>query len=247
MQRKLRSSWPALLALSCFIPCVSSAQVKLLRHPTYAAGKVAFSYLGDIWIASENGGDIQRLTDNKARDVYPRFSPDGKSIAFSSNRDGNYDVFVMPVSGGKPKQLTFHSADDNVVGWTPDGKKVLFSSVRAKGAFPSVATLFEVSVEGGTEAAGAHRLGRERELFAGWQQDGLHAASGGVVAKALPRRLRGRSMGEGRVRANTFTKLGDAEFKGNYLWPMYGAKRRDLFRQRPDRRTKRTSSSAART
>jgi tricorn protease len=59
--------------------------------------------------------------------VFPRFSPDGNSIAFSSNRDGNYDVFVIPVTGGKPKQLTFHTADDNVVGWTPDGKKVIFS------------------------------------------------------------------------------------------------------------------------
>ncbi len=60
-------------------------------------------------------------------------------------------MFVIPVAGGKPKQLTFHSADDNVVGWTPDGKKIIFSSVRAKGVFPTVATLFEVSVDGGTE------------------------------------------------------------------------------------------------
>ena len=78
--------------------------------------------------------DVQRLTDNKARDVYPRFSPDGSLIAFSSNRDGNYDVFVVPVTGGRPRQFTFHTADDNVVGWSPDGKKVMFTSARGKGA-----------------------------------------------------------------------------------------------------------------
>src|SRR5947209_16857798 len=137
----------ALLAAAILLlPAASQAQVKLLRHPTYSKGKVAFSYLGDIWTANENGSGIQRLTDNKARDIYPRFSPDGNWIAFSSNRDGNYDVFVIPSTGGKPKQLTFHTADDNVVGWSVDGKRVVFSSTRGKGAFPSVATLFEVAV-----------------------------------------------------------------------------------------------------
>jgi tricorn protease len=127
-------------AAMLLLPVLMQAQVKLLRHPTYSKGKVAFSYLGDIWIASENGSDILRLTDNKARDQFPRFSPDGSAIAFSSNRDGNYDVYVIPSTGGKPRQLTFHSAADNVVGWTPDGKKVIFSSTRGNGAFPSVAT-----------------------------------------------------------------------------------------------------------
>src|SRR5690242_9942658 len=140
-----------LVAAALLLPAASQAQVKLLRHPTYSKGKVAFSYLGDIWVANENGSGVQRLTDNKARDIYPRFSPDGSQIAFSSNRDGNYDVFVIPAAGGKPRQLTFHTADDNVVGWSPDGKRVVFSSTRAKGAFPAVATLFEVPLDGGVE------------------------------------------------------------------------------------------------
>src|SRR5450759_2274261 len=134
------------LAIALLLPTLSQAQVKLLRHPTYANGKVAFSYLGDLWIANENGSGVQRLTDNKARDIYPRFSPDGNWIAFSSNREGNYDVYVIPAAGGKPRQLTFNSADDNVVGWTADSKRVLFASSRGKGAFPSVATLFEVEI-----------------------------------------------------------------------------------------------------
>src|SRR3954452_17921468 len=96
---------PAMAAALLFLPALSEAQVKLLRHPTYSKGKVAFSYLGDIWIANEDGSQVQRLTDNKARDIYPRFSPDGAHIAFSSNRDGNDDVYVIPVTGGKPCQL----------------------------------------------------------------------------------------------------------------------------------------------
>ncbi|HXB66843.1 MAG TPA: DPP IV N-terminal domain-containing protein [Candidatus Acidoferrales bacterium] len=97
-----------LIGAFCLLPALLPAQVKLLRHPTWSKGRVAFSYLGDIWIANENGSDVQRLTDNQARDVFPRFSPDGNWIAFSSNRDGNDDVYVIPVTGGKPRQLTFH-------------------------------------------------------------------------------------------------------------------------------------------
>ena len=123
------------LAIAVLLPALSQAQVKLLRHPTYSNGKVAFSYLGDLWIANENGSGVQRLTDNQARDVFPRFSPDGNWIAFSSNREGNYDVYVIPASGGKPRQLTFHSADDNVVNWTPDGRSIVFTSGRGNGIF----------------------------------------------------------------------------------------------------------------
>src|SRR6202521_2674899 len=105
-------------------------EARLVRYPSYSNGRVAFTYLGDIWTADENGQNIQRLTVNKARDAYPRFSPDGKSIAFSSDRNGNLDVFIIPAGGGAAKQLTSHSADDTVLGWTPDGHGVLFSSNR---------------------------------------------------------------------------------------------------------------------
>src|SRR5262245_54392754 len=140
-----------LIVCALLAPVLARADVKLLRHPSYSKGKVAFSYLGDIWVVNESGAGPQRLTDHKARDIYPRFSPDGGRIAFSSNRAGNYDVYVVSSQGGKPHQLTFHSADDIVVGWTPDGQRVIFYSTRGNGVFPSVATLFEVSLEGGQE------------------------------------------------------------------------------------------------
>ena len=102
---------PAVLATTAIQSAeTATAPTRLLRHPTYSNGKVAFSHLGDIWIANDSGSDVRRLTDHQARDVYPRFSPDGKWIAFSSARNGNSDVFVISVAGGKPRQLTFHSA-----------------------------------------------------------------------------------------------------------------------------------------
>ena len=83
-----------LVAIVLFAPLLVHGQTRLLRYPSYSNGKVAFSYLGDIWVANENGSDVQRITDNTAREINPRFSPDGKWIAFSSNRAGNYDVYV---------------------------------------------------------------------------------------------------------------------------------------------------------
>src|SRR5438034_4405958 len=127
------------------------APIRLARHPDYRAGKVTFSYVGDIWMANEDGTNVQRLTDNRAREVYPRFSPDGRWIAFSSNRYGNYDVFVIPAAGGAPRRLTFHTGNDEVVGWTRDSQQVIFRAARGDGAFPSVATLYQIGVAGGLE------------------------------------------------------------------------------------------------
>src|SRR5262245_38398699 len=89
-----------------------AAEIKLPRHPDYHEGKIVFSYLGDLWVVNEDGSSPHRLTVHPARDVYPRFSPDGKWVAFSSNRYGNYDVFVIPAEGGEAKRLTYHSVND---------------------------------------------------------------------------------------------------------------------------------------
>jgi len=80
-------------------------EARLVRYPHYHNGRIVFSYLGDIWTADENGQNVQRLTVNRARDVYARFSPDGKWIAFSSERNGNLDVYLIPAGGGN--QVTF--------------------------------------------------------------------------------------------------------------------------------------------
>src|SRR5882724_4075531 len=209
-----------LVLAALLLPAVSQAQVKLLRHPTYSNGKVAFSYLGDLWIANENGSGVLRLTDNQARDVYPRFSPDGNWIAFSSNREGNYDVYVIPAAGGKPRQLTFHSADDNVVGWSPDGKRIVFTSSRGNGVFPSVTTLWEMPVEGGIEQPVPTDWG----AWASYSPDGSRLAFTRHPATWSRKHYRGSYAADlwiMDVAAKKFTKLGDETYQGNRLWPMY--------------------------
>src|SRR6185503_16252431 len=90
---------------------VFAREARLVRYPHYHNGRIVFTYLGDIWTADENGQNVQRLTVNRARDVYGRFSPDGKWIAFSRDRNGNLDVFLIPSGGATAKQLPTHSAD----------------------------------------------------------------------------------------------------------------------------------------
>ena len=215
MLRRILFICAALLA-----PALLSAQARLLRHPTYANGKVAFSYLGDLWMANENGSGVLRLTDNQARDVYPHFSPDAGQIAFSSNREGNYDVYVIPATGGKPRQLTFHSADDNVVGWSADGKRIVFTSTRGNGAFPTISTLWEISVEGGIERPVPTDWG----AGASYSADGKSLAFTRHPAPWSRKHYRGSYAADlwvMNVAAKTYTRLGDEEYQGNRLWPMY--------------------------
>jgi tricorn protease len=122
-----------------------------LRYPSLTPdGKsVAFCYRGDIWIAPRDGkGPAQRLTIHEEQDTLCRVSPDGKEIAFSSNRSGNYEIYVMPVTGGEPRQVTFHSAVDIVCDWSPDGKRLLVASNRDLGE--AELDLYELDLSGGT-------------------------------------------------------------------------------------------------
>ncbi len=146
--RSLR--FAGLLALLLAAGPAPAGEIKLARHPDYHDGKIVFSYLGDLWVVREDGSDPRRLTSHTAREVHPRFSPDGKWIAFSSDRYGNYDVFVMPAEGGPARRLTYHSAGDTVVGWTRDSQRVLFSSARGR-VYPGIPSLYEVPLDGGLE------------------------------------------------------------------------------------------------
>lgn len=128
-----RLSLPVGLTLLVVMAQAQSPEpARFLRYPALSpdGSKIAFSYLGDIWVVPSEGGMAIRLTVHPAHDVRPRFSPDGKWIAFNSNREGNYDIYLMPAIGGKPKRLTFHSADDLLGDWSPDGKWLVFYSNR---------------------------------------------------------------------------------------------------------------------
>jgi len=103
---------------------------RLLEQPAVSATHVAFVYAGDLWVARLDGSDVRRLTAHPGGESRPRFSPDGTSIAFTGEYDGNVDVYVVPVAGGEPRRLTWHPGDDAVREFTPDGEAVLFVSQR---------------------------------------------------------------------------------------------------------------------
>src|SRR5262249_2654628 len=103
---------------------------KLLRFADISKDRVVFAYAGDLWIVSREGGAARRLTSHVGDELFPKFSPDGKWIAFTGEYDGNPDVYVISAEGGEPKRLTFHPSNDIVLGWTPDGKNILFRSDR---------------------------------------------------------------------------------------------------------------------
>ncbi|HSD45269.1 MAG TPA: hypothetical protein VLB87_01555, partial [Pyrinomonadaceae bacterium] len=114
----------------------AQAQTKLLRFPDIRGDRVVFTYAGDLWTAPSTGGNAIRLTSHPGVEVFGKFSPDGKWIAFTGQYDGDEQVYVVPASGGEPKRLTWYPAngplpprwgyDNQVYGWTRDGKEVLF-------------------------------------------------------------------------------------------------------------------------
>ena len=116
---------------------VSAAQAavdaRLLRFPDVSETQITFVYAGDIWVAPKQGGQAHRLSTPRGEEAFPRFSPDGRWIAFNGNYDGNGDVYVVPTSGGVPTRLTHHPMDDRVLGWYPDGEAILFASSRESG------------------------------------------------------------------------------------------------------------------
>ncbi len=91
---------------------------------------VILSWRGDLWMVGREGGSARRLTFHPARDTRPFVSPDGKHIAFVSDRSGTEQVHVMPIAGGRPRQVTLHSEGARVYGWFPDSRHLLTRSAR---------------------------------------------------------------------------------------------------------------------
>jgi tricorn protease len=199
----------------------TSAPIKLARHPDFHAGKVVFSYLGDIWMVNEDGSAPQRVSDHRGHDMYPRFSPDGKWIAFSSNRYGNNDVFVVAAAGGAPRRLTFHTGNDEVVGWSRDSQRVLFRAAHGDGAFPNVATLYEVPLNGGQEQP----LPVDWGYYGSFSPDGKQLAFNRHPAVWTRQHYRGSYAADLWIvdlAGKTYTKLLPDE-RYNRYWPMWGA------------------------
>ncbi|BAV04345.1 C-terminal processing protease CtpA/Prc, contains a PDZ domain [Filimonas lacunae] len=116
---------------------------------------IVFTYKGDLYRVPATGGAATSLTQHAAHDYMPVWSHDGKSIAFASDRFGNFDVFVMPAGGGEPRRVTYHSASEYPYEFSADNKTVLFGAARqdasANREFPSASQpeLYQVAITGG--------------------------------------------------------------------------------------------------
>lgn len=131
---------------------------RLLRFPATNGSEVVFSYAGDLYSVPIEGGNAKHLTSHEGYEMFARFSPDGKKIAFTGQYDGSTEVYVIPAGGGVPERLTYTAtnARDNladrmgpnnvVMCWTPDGKSVVYRN-RISSGFDG--RLFTISVEGG--------------------------------------------------------------------------------------------------
>jgi tricorn protease len=131
---------------------------RLLRFPATNGVEIVFSYAGDLYKASINGGEALRLTSHAGYEMFPRFSPDGETIGFTGQYDGNTEIYVVPAAGGEPVRVTYtatNARDDlgdrmgpnNILmGWTPDGNNLVYRN-RISSGFDG--RLYTVSKDGG--------------------------------------------------------------------------------------------------
>jgi len=125
-----------------------NAQTKLMSQPALSNTHIAFIYAEDLWVANKDGTNPIRLTIDEGIESTPIFSPDGSTIAFNAQYDGNTDVFTIPVTGGIPKRLTWHPYPDSVRDFSADGKSILFLSQRNTHT-NRYSQLYTISVNGG--------------------------------------------------------------------------------------------------
>lgn len=120
----------------------------MLRYPDVSREHIVFVYAGDIWLAPRTGGVATPLASPPGQEMFPKFSPDGKTIAFMGNYEGNRDIYTIPVTGGVARRITHHPSGEMLCDWTPDGTGIVYYK-SGMGGLRRQTQLFVVPAEGG--------------------------------------------------------------------------------------------------
>ncbi|MBR4735642.1 MAG: PD40 domain-containing protein, partial [Bacteroidales bacterium] len=127
-----------MIALAVCAQVFAQEEARLLRFPATNGKDIAFTYAGDLWTVPVAGGEAHRLTSHIGQEIFARYSPDGASIAFTGEYDGNREVYLIPSTGGEPKRVTYTATNPRddlgdrmgpnniVMTWTPDGSGIMF-------------------------------------------------------------------------------------------------------------------------
>lgn len=189
----------------------------LMRFADVHQDQIVFTYEGDLWLVSTEGGDARRITHDPGSEVWAKFSPDGKAIAFTGQYDGGTDVYVMDARGGVPQRLTYHPAEDRVLGWWPDGWRVLFRSNRV---WPFRGEEIYLA---GLDGGGAERLPVDRAGLTAVSPDGKRIAYNRISREARTwKRHQGGTAQDiwvGSLEAGDFRKITD--WAGTDNFPMW--------------------------
>jgi tricorn protease len=216
----------ALIAARAPLDAQGPEAVKFARLAGIANdGRIGFSYQDDIWVVDADGTNPRRITTHLARDFSPRFSPDGKWIAFTTNRNGNNDVYIVPSTGGEPKQLTWFAGNDEALYWAPDGKGIVMSSARGSNAWGS--PLYLQPIDGSI----ATPLGMGIARAGMMSQDGATIAFNRNLPSAWRKEYRGNAAANiavmnvrsGEINEITNTDLKQFKTMTNNVFPMWGA------------------------
>ncbi|MEL7833766.1 S41 family peptidase [Fodinibius sp. Rm-B-1B1-1] len=208
-------------ALAClgFSTSFAQSDEPFARFPSISpdGSTIAFSYQGDIWTVPAKGGRAWRLTLHEAYEAYPKWSPGGSQIAFTSDRHGNDDIFVMRGNGSNIKRLTHHSTDDHLTGWTP-GNSLIFTTNRLFNQVEWEPEIHTVGAEGGTPTRFFDSFGMMAEM----SPDGRFLVFVRGYNKEFRKRYRGsanKDLWLYDVKNERYRQL--TNFKGNDMYPTF--------------------------
>ena len=168
MQKSLSAcfviAWLGVLLVATTVSAGTPA--RFIQYPDIHNNTIVFTWDRDLWSVPATGGEARRLTTHPGMENFARFSPDGKSIAFTGQYEGA-DVYVMDVGGGAPKRVTFLATGARPVAWTPDGSKIIFRSGH-ENTFRPIVKLFAASPAGSLP----EQLPMDRGILASYSPDG---------------------------------------------------------------------------